>query len=127
MKKDLENREDLKQVVITFYEHLLSDVIMIPFFEKFLDPQHLEEHLEVLVDFWDQTLFYSGTYTRNAMKPHIELNQRIKMEERHFSIWLDYFNRSVDEYFEGNNAEVIKNRALSIATVMKLKLGAIPQ
>jgi hemoglobin len=39
----------------------------------------------------------------------------------HFEIWLNLFNESVDHNFKGENAHTIKARALSIATVMRIK------
>ena len=36
--------------------------------------------------------------------------------------WLQLFTSTVDELFEGEKAELAKQRAMSIATVMQLKL-----
>ena len=86
-----------------------------------VDNDELEEHLQVLVDFWDNILFYSGTYNKNAMQPHVQLHQKKPFTEKHFEIWLSLFNASVDENFAGIHADTVKARALSIATVMRLK------
>ena len=40
-----------------------------------------------------------------------------------FTIWLSHFNNSVDENFKGQKAEQIKTQALSIATVMQIKIS----
>ena len=122
MKKDIENREDIYLLVKTFYEKLMSDDLMIHFFEDFKNPTHLEEHLQTLVDFWDNILFYSGGYRKNAMQPHLKMQQQKPFSEEHFNHWLSSFNSSVDELFEGDNSHAAKSRALSIATVMKIKI-----
>ncbi len=122
MKKDIENREDIYLLVKTFYMKLMSDDLMIPFFEDFKNPTHLEAHLQTLVDFWDNILFYSGGYRKNAMQPHLKMQQQKPFLEVHFSHWLSSFNNSVDELFEGDNSHAAKSRALSIATVMKIKI-----
>ncbi|SNR53125.1 hemoglobin [Lutibacter agarilyticus] len=122
MKKDIENREDIYLLVKTFYMKLMSDDLMIPFFEDFKNPTHLETHLQTLVDFWDNILFYSGGYRKNAMQPHLKMQQQKPFTEAHFSHWLSSFNNSVDELFEGDNSHAAKSRALSIATVMKIKI-----
>lgn len=121
-KKDILDRADIHIIVDHFYKKLLLDEEMSIFFEKFKDPHSLKKHLDILVDFWDNILFYSGTYAKNAMLPHIELNKKIPFSNIHFNLWLDHFNGTVDDHFKGTNAEIIKNRANSIATVMKLKI-----
>lgn len=122
MKRDIENREDIYQIVKSFYVKLMNDELMVHFFTDFKDPVHLEEHLQVLVDFWDNMLFYSGTYQKNAMKPHLDLQATKPFKKKHFNQWLSFFNSSVDELFEGQNAHNAKTRALSIATVMEIKI-----
>ncbi len=121
MKNDIVNRKDIYLIVNEFYKKLLTDENMKHFFEKFNQTNELEKHLQILVDFWDNILFYSGTYQRNAMLPHIELNKEKPFKELHFNIWLNYFHQIIDENYIGNNANIAKNRATSIATIMKLK------
>lgn len=123
MKKDIENRSDIYLLVKNFYIKLMKDAQMKHFFEDFVNPIHLEEHLQTLVDFWDNILFFSGTYQKNAMKPHLDLQNSKPFEERHFKQWLLHFNQTIDELFEGENAHAAKTRALSIATVMKIKIS----
>lgn len=122
MKRDIKTRGDLYLIVSNFYKNLLHDPDMNHFFEKFHQPENLEHHLQILVDFWDNILFQSNTYRKNAMIPHIELNKDKPFQKSHFEHWLKYFTCAVDDHFAGENAEVIKNRALSIATVMQLKI-----
>ncbi len=121
MKNDIKNRDDLYLIVKDFYKELLVNEELKHFFEKFNEPNKLEGHLQTLVDFWDNVLFYSGTYQKNAMQPHIALHQKKPFSEKHFNQWLKLFNQSVDNLFIGTNAHTIKTRALSIATIMKIK------
>ena len=121
MKNDIVNREDIYLIVNEFYKKLLTDDNMKHFFEKFNQADELEKHLQILVDFWDNIIFFSGTYQRNAMLPHIELNKEKPFKKLHFDLWLSHFHQTIDEYFIGNNAHTAKNRATSIATVMQLK------
>jgi hemoglobin len=122
MKKDIENRNDIYKIVQSFYVKLMNDDLMIHFFEDFKDPIHLEKHLQTLVDFWDNILFYSGAYKKNAMQPHLDLQATKPFKPEHFEQWLNLFSQSIDELFEGENAHAAKSRALSIATVMKIKI-----
>ena len=55
------------------------------------------------------------------MQPHINLHEKKPFSKIHFETWLELFNQSIDENFEGENVQILKNRALSIATVMRIK------
>lgn len=122
MKKEIENRDDIYCLVKNFYVKLMNDDLVRHFFIDFKDPIHLEEHLQTLVDFWDNILFFSGAYQKNAMKPHIDLNKLKPFEKSHFDCWILHFNTTVDELFIGEVAHAAKSRALSIATVMHIKV-----
>jgi hemoglobin len=123
MKKDIENRDDIYLLVKVFYVKLMNDDLMRHFFIDFIDPEHLETHLQTLVDFWDNILFFSGGYRKNAMAPHLKLNQEKPFRKEHFKGWLSMFNASVDELFQGEIAHAAKSRAQSIATVMEIKIS----
>ena len=125
MKKDITSRQDLHLVVSEFYKDLLENNQLGHFFNDFRAEQPLKKHLETLVDFWDNTLFYSGTYAKNAIAPHIKIHADQSISGTDFDTWLTLFKKAVDENFQGLNATTIKNRAVSIATVMKLKLNII--
>jgi hemoglobin len=119
---DIESREDLFTVVELFYKKLFEDKDLQHFFVAFSEPENLKKHLMVLVDFWDGILFHSGAYTKNAMQPHIEKNKDIPFEALHFEKWMYLLSAAIDERFEGLNAEVMKSRAQSIATVMQIRI-----
>ena len=121
MKKDISSREDLLLLVTAFYERLLADDTISYLFTD-VAKINLQNHLPVLVDFWDSILFQSDTYHKNAIQPHIDLHHKSPLQPQHFETWLRYFNEAVDELFEGDKAFLAKERALSIATVMKIKL-----
>lgn len=125
MKKDIENREDIYLLVKDFYVKLMNDDLMHHFFLAFSNQELLEEHLHILVDFWDNILFYSGTYQKNAMKPHIDLQVTKPFKSEHFKQWLSHFNNTIDEHFEGEIAHAAKSRALSVATVMQIKIAEL--
>ena len=123
--KEIENRDDLYLLVSKFYEKLLVDNDIKHFFDDMVQKDGLEEHLQVLVDFWDNMLFYSGVYKRNAMQPHLLLHLKKPFLPEHFKIWLNHFNNTIDENFIGELTHAAKTRALSIATVMQLKVAQI--
>ena len=123
-KKDIETREDLLLLMQEFYKKLLSDNSISYLFTD-VAKISFEHHLMVLVDFWDSVLFQSDTYQKNAMQPHMVLHQKSSLTKQHFETWLGYFKETVDELFSGSNAFIIKERAISIATVMQIKISQL--
>ena len=109
--------------MVAFYELLLTDKKMLPFFEDIVTQNHLEDHLEVISDFWNDILFDTTTYKNNTMQKHLDKNAFVKFEKAHFEIWTSYLFQTIDTYFEGETSERMKNRATSIATVMQLKMN----
>lgn len=118
---DIQTREDLHLLMSEFYKKLLSND-KISFIFTDVAKIDLAPHLLDLVDFWEQILFDTGSYRKNVLQIHQDVNQKIKLSEEHFAIWLQYLNATIDENFEGQIAENMKKRALSIATVMKIKM-----
>lgn len=119
--KDIQTRVDLETLMADFYQKLLLDNGINYIFTDVVKI-NLETHLPHIVDFWEQTILNSGGYKNNVLQIHQDLNYKIKLTEAHFSIWLSHFNATVDHLFIGENAEKIKTRALSIATIMKIKM-----
>lgn len=119
--KDIENNEDLYLLVDDFYQKLLGDVSIAYIFTDVVKI-NLEEHLPILVTFWSQAIFNTGGYFKNLTQIHLDINQREFLTPELFIIWLSHFNNAVDENFKGLNAEKIKTQALSIATVMQIKI-----
>lgn len=119
---DIQTREDLLLLMRAFYSRLLSDPDISYIFTD-IAKIDLEAHLPHLVDFWEQTLFYTGSYSNNVLQLHLDLNEKEKLSDKHFETWLEHFNNVVDIHFTGPNSERIKTRAASIATVIKIKIS----
>lgn len=119
--KDLENREDIEKLLWAFYTRLLADPSINYIFTD-VAGINLETHMPSLTDFWEQSLFHKGSYRKNVMQIHLDLNSKEKLTDAHFETWLTHFNAVTDLLFEGPNCEKIKTRVQSIATVMKIKI-----
>jgi len=53
---------------------------------------------------------------------HADLHKKYPLSQKHFEQWLQLFISTVDEYFEGERAELVKKRAFSIAAVIQHNL-----
>jgi len=123
LKTDISSRKDIKVIITNFYDLLLIDEKMIPFFEKIIKENQLEHHLEIITDFWEDILFDGNRYQQNVMQKHLHTNTFVTFKKEHFTIWLSYFSNTIDALFEGENSERMKARAQSIATIMQLKMN----
>lgn len=119
--KDIQNRKDLELLMADFYARLLADDTINYIFTD-VAKIDLAEHLPHIVDFWELSVLHSGNYKKNVLQVHLDLNRKELLTGVHFQTWLGHFNASVDAHFSGVNAEIIKTRALSIATVMQIKM-----
>lgn len=120
-KFDIQNRADIERLIRSFYKKVLADE-QIGFVFTEIAQIDLEQHLPHLFNFWESALLGSKTYQRNVLKTHLDLNQKLLLQTRHFERWLQLFTDTVDELFEGKTAQSAKNRAQSIATVIQVKL-----
>lgn len=121
---DIETKQDLEILLSKFYSKLLSDETISYIFTD-VAKINLESHIPKIIDFWNLSLFGKGNYSNNVMKIHLDLNSEENLNQKHFDTWLNTFNQTVDANFSGKNAEIIKTKALSIATVMQIKMSKI--
>jgi hemoglobin len=119
--KDIQTQDDLYLLVDEFYKKLLSDISISYIFTDIVKIK-IEEHLPVLVTFWSQAILGTGGYTNNLTKIHLDINAKEHLSPDLFKIWLKHFDQTVDENFKGGKAEQIKTQALSIATIMQIKI-----
>ena len=75
-----------------------------------------------MYDFWESVIFLTNKYVGNPMGVHIQLNERVKFTREHFHRWLQLFTGTVDALFEGKKADITKEKAFSIATIMETKI-----
>lgn len=122
-KPDIKSREEVIMLVNKFYDKVrYDDVIGYIFVDIF--KVNWEKHLPVMYDFWESVLFYTANYSGNPMIVHRQLNNVVNFTPEHFARWLQLFHATIDENFEGEKAELARQRATSIATVMQMKIKA---
>lgn len=120
--KDIHTQSDLYLLVDEFYKKLLADNSISYIFTDVVKIK-LEEHLPILVMFWSQAILGTGGYIKNLTQIHLDINAKEHLTLELFKIWLHHFYTTVDENFKGEKAEQIKTQALSIATVMQIKIA----
>lgn len=125
-KHDIRGRHDIQFLVDRFYEKVKKDKVIGYIFNDVVKV-NWEKHLPVMYDFWDNAIFYSGTYNGNPLKTHTHLHRMAPLTAEHFTHWTDLFLQTVDELFSGEKASLAKQKAVSIAKVMELKVLPQPE
>ena len=120
--QDITTREDLLFLMNTFYKKLLVDNRIKYIFTE-VAKIDLSTHIPIITDFWEQNILGTGNYKNNVLQVHRHLNHQSRLSPAHFEVWLQHFDETINENYAGENAEKMKTRALSIANVMKIKLG----
>ena len=120
--KDILNTDDLYLLVDDFYKKLLIDNRISYIFTDVVKIK-LEEHLPILVTFWSQVILGTGGYSNNLTQIHLDVNLKEHLSPELFKIWLEHFYAAVDENFMGEKSEKIKTQALSLATILKIKIA----
>ncbi|MCX6189514.1 MAG: group III truncated hemoglobin [Bacteroidetes bacterium] len=121
MKPDISNRADIETVINAFYDKVITDVKIGHYFTDVVKV-NWDQHLPVMYSFWENIIFHSGIYEGNPMELHQKLNKKSTLKMEHFQRWTKLFTETVDTLFEGDKAEYMKQRAMSIATVMQIKI-----
>jgi len=116
--KDITGRVEIELLVNTFYEKVNKNKGLSPMFAEV----HWETHLPVMYDFWENVMFHTGNYSGNPMVKHHMVHQKHPLTKEHFEMWLLLFEETVDDFFSGPNAILIKERARSIAIIMEMKI-----
>ncbi|HEX8288789.1 MAG TPA: group III truncated hemoglobin [Pyrinomonadaceae bacterium] len=128
MKKDIETRADIDDLMNRFYARAISDETIGYIFTDVAELD-LERHLPVIGDFWETLLFGTGDYQRHGRNPlqiHAVLHQKSPLTTKHFRRWLEIFRETVDETFGGTRADFIKLRAEAIANRMQNFVSGVP-
>ncbi len=115
MKNDIQNREDVFLLVSSFYKKVRANQKIGHFFNDTIEDW--PGHLEKLTDFWETNLFMVSKFRGNPMKAHKEVDQEFNnsIEQAHFGEWLNLWYQTLDELFEGERANIAKNRARNMA------------
>ena len=123
MKKDIQTKEDIVGLVNAFYTKVQEDELIGPFFNDVMKVDW-DKHLPIMYNFWSTNLLSDGDYKGNLVQKHTEVNGEKSIEDKHFKRWVKLFHETLDERFDekGEKSQLARTRALSIATVLEIKM-----
>lgn len=113
-KRDIKDKKDIELMIRSFYASLLTNESISPVFEN----TDFEKHMPHMISFWSFILLDEAGYTTNVFDKHVHL----PIQKEHFAIWLEHFEKVVNSLFEGEKADLAKQRAQTIAYTFEKKL-----
>lgn len=119
-KKDIQNIDDIKLFVDTFYEQIQKDDILGHIFNDKIQDRW-PEHLNKMYRFWQTVLLDEHTYYGSPFVPHAYL----PVDRVHFERWVQIFEKTINTHFEGSKAEKAKWQGQRMAEMFQVKIQYI--
>ncbi len=107
--KDINDNDDIRLLVDTFYSRAKEDALIGPVFKK-----HIEDwdtHHIKLYQFWKTVILKQAAYRSKPVQMHFKM----EIGKPHFDKWCDIWMQTVDDLFEGENADIAKYRGRKMA------------
>ncbi|CAI9428593.1 Group 3 truncated hemoglobin ctb [Candidatus Ornithobacterium hominis] len=118
--KDIQDIEDVKQMVDSFYGKIRKDELLGPIFNGLIQDRWAE-HLEKMYAFWETVLLDNHSYYGSPFAPHATMD----VQKHHFERWVEIFNANMDSLFAGEIADEAKWRAAKMAEMFNYKIQYI--
>jgi len=119
MKRDIETRADIDDLLTEFYKIVMFDGEL----EHHFVDLDLRTHLPVIADFWEKVLFGNPVYFGNPVAVHQILHSRSPLKPEHFVRWVEIFRQTVDRLYAGEIADAAKERAEMIGQSLNQRLN----
>ena len=117
-RSEILTEADVSVLVNSFYDKVRKDDLLADVFNSIIK-DNWPAHLKRMTDFWSTILLYTKTYKDDPLPKHLPL----PVDKEHFDRWLELFNETIDEHFQGEIAENARKRANSIASIMQAVKG----
>lgn len=111
--------ENIAKLVATFYGRARADDLIGPIFNAAV--ADWDHHIGKITDFWSSMMLKTGRYNGRPMRPHLML----PLKSEHFDRWLQLFETTVRDIFEGDVAEAFMIRARRIADSFEMGVASV--
>lgn len=126
MKPDITTRADIELLVNTFYQKVVPDRQIGPFFNQ-VAKVDWTKHLPRMYAFWEMVLFQKEGYNGHPMAAHFHVHQKVPLQAKDYDRWLKLFVATVDEHFSGPKATEAKIRGHLIAQSIHSRMTMFDQ
>ncbi len=115
--EDIKDDQDIKTFVHAFYDKVGKDERLGYVFNDYAEVDW-DEHLPRMVDFWSNILFQTRRFKGRPFRKHLPL----PIKKGDFDRWLGLFEETIDNHFEGPNADYAKEMAGKVASSFAIRL-----
>ena len=123
-KKKIENGDDVKLLLDSFYAKVKKDSLLAPVFQSRIPTEaDWPAHMDILYQFWESVLFGVSAFRGNPFPKHIGLG----INAGHFDRWIELFHATIDELFTGQIADEAKQKSVKMRTMFEFKLKSIDE
>jgi hemoglobin len=112
------SEDNIRRLVDEFYAKVRADPQLAPIFERAI-AGNWSRHLATMRDFWSSVMLTSGRYKGNPVAVHLRTEG---VEPQLFDRWLELFDETCSDLFEGRVADAFRAKAMRIAESLKLAL-----
>jgi hemoglobin len=116
-RPDLSTPAHVHDLVTVFYREIMFDELLEPIFSEVAEVDWVE-HIPRLIHYWCSILFGTSSDTGSVTKTHRHLHSLQPIEPEHCDRWFSLWIHSVDERWEGPNAERAKSYAAALMAGM---------
>lgn len=122
--KPIESRKEIDFLVRRFYEKVRAHELLGPIFNEVVQDWGI--HLVHLSDFWEMILLQTGPgagkFNPSASHRNVDSKVNHTIDQVHFGNWLELWFATIDQYFEGEVAELAKEHARRMAHLLFMRI-----
>ena len=111
----------IHDLVHGFYGKIRTDPALGPIFNRVIAPDHWDQHLQKMCDFWSSVMLMSGRFRGAPMPAHIRIQE---IRPTHFARWLHLFSETVAELCPPEAAALFEQKSQMIAQSLQLGIAA---
>ena len=121
MKRDLDSRSEIHDLVIDFYREIVFDPVLGPVFDEVAEVDWAA-HIPRLIDYWARVLLRDPSYDGFILRPHQHVHAVQSFELDYFDRWYTLFTTSVDQRWSGPFADAAKAHAARMAGTLARRI-----
>lgn len=122
---DLDCAQQIDRFVSLFYERLLADDNLAPYFTEVAGIS-LATHLPVISAYWQKMLLGDRRYQRHTMARHRQLHARRALGGAQHEAWLGHFFAVAEAHFSGPKTDQARRIAARVMDNLYQQLSVLP-